>query len=329
MAIINLSELQPTVVSRDLKDYSMMITGESGIGKTELAVDIYGRERTLVLAFENSIKGISGIYGVDVDSYATLSAYISQLENPNTRKKYDTVVIDTLFLLDHCIEKSITDAYGVDLIKDALKWNAGFKIVDKKFLSILKRLQKAGYTLCYIAHPTTKKIKVNNVEIDTLEPKVSNRIKDLLMPEIDIRLFCYTDNENKRKIATQKSVYYDARCRVAEMEPVIDFDAEKLKEEFAKGIDKKQANGGTIVEKLEKQQEEERTFEEAMTYLSKELAAKAQSAGKMAEANRVIVNTLGRDEEGKPRTLAQATPAMKGAIDTIIVELEMLLNEKE
>ena len=61
MAIMNLLDLQPTVVSRDLKDYSMMITGASGIGKTELAVNIYGKERSLVLAFENSIKGISGI----------------------------------------------------------------------------------------------------------------------------------------------------------------------------------------------------------------------------------------------------------------------------
>ena len=325
MAIMNLLDLQPTVVSRDLKDYSMMITGASGIGKTELAVNIYGKERSLVLAFENSIKGISGIYGVDVDSYATLSSYVTQLENPQMREKFDTVIIDTLFLLDHCIEKSITDAYGVDLIKDALKWNAGFKIVDKKFLSILKRLQKAGYTLCYIAHPTTKKVKINGVEIDTLEPKVSNRIKDLLMPEIDIRLFCFTDNENNRKIATQQTVYYDARCRVAEMTPLLDFDAELLKEEFAKGIDRKQANGGVVVDKLEKVEEVERTFEETMEYLTKELATKAQEQGKMADANRIIVSTLGRDEEGKPRTLAQATPAMIGALNTIIAELELIL----
>lgn len=302
-----------------------MITGASGIGKTELAVNIYGKERSLVLAFENSIKGISGIYGVDVDSYATLSSYVTQLENPQMREKFDTVIIDTLFLLDHCIEKSITDAYGVDLIKDALKWNAGFKIVDKKFLSILKRLQKAGYTLCYIAHPTTKKIKINGVEIDTLEPKVSNRIKDLLMPEIDIRLFCFTDSENNRKIATQQTVYYDARCRVAEMTPLLDFDAELLKQEFAKGIDRKQANGGVVVDKLEKVEEVERSFEETMEYLTKELATKAQEQGKMADANRIIVTTLGRDEEGKPRTLAQATPAMIGALNTIIAELELIL----
>ena len=325
MAIINLLDLQPTTVSRDLKDYSMMITGESGIGKTDLAVNIYGKERSLVLAFENSIKGISGIYGVDVDSYATLSSYITQLENPKMREKFDTIIIDTLFLLDHCIEKSITDAYGVDLLKDALKWNAGYKIVDKRFLSILKRLQKAGYTLCYIAHPATKKVKINGVEIDSLEPKVSNRIKDLLMPEIDIRLFCYTDENNQRWIATQKTAYYDARCRVAEMSPIVEFHPEILKAEFARGIDIKQAMGGEIVDKATKVEKVERTFEEIMMYINNDLATKIQENGLMAEASKIIVSNLGRDEEGKPRTLAHATPAMIGALETIVVELEMLL----
>ena len=67
------------------------------------------------------------------------------------------------------------------------------------------------------------------------------------------------------------------------------------------------------------------TFEENMDYLTKVLAQKAQEQGKMADANRIIVSTLGRDEEGKPRTLAQATPAMIGALNTIIAELELLL----
>lgn len=326
--IKNLLDLQTTTVSKDIKDYDMLIIGESGIGKSELALEIYGKEKTLALAFEDSYAGISGAYAVNIDSYATLVAYVSQLENPEVRKKYDTIIIDTLFLLDFCIEKSITDAYGVDIIKDALKWNAGFKIVDKKFLSIIKKIQKLGYTICYIAHPTTKKVKIDGKELDRLEPKVSNRIKDLLLPEIDIRVFCFTDAEGNRKIATQQTTFYDARCRVAEMKPLIDFDAEAFREEFAKGIELKQSKGGAIIDKKVVETREEKSFEELMTYLTKDLSSKCKDLGLLEEATHIINSELGRDDEGRQRGLNCLNSNMKNVLETIIVEVEILINKK-
>lgn len=323
--IKSLLELTPSTVSRDIRDYDLLLYGESGIGKSEFVLDLYGRDRAIALAFEDSYTGISGAYSVDVDSYATLTAYMAQLENPAVREKFDVVIIDTLYLLDHCIESSICQSYGVEILKDALKWNAGYKIVDKKFLGIIKRIQKMGYTIAYVAHPVTKKIKIGGMEIEKFEPKVSERIKSLLLPEVDIQLFAYTDAEGNRKIATQKSQYWDARCRVSEMIPLVDFDPVKFREEFAKGVDKKQANGGMIVEKKETEVETKRTFEEIMEYLSNELASKCNAEGKMADANRIIVGQLGRDDEGNPRTLANATPEMIGALETIVIELEILL----
>ena len=47
--------------------------------------------------------------------------------------------------------------------------------------------------------------------------------------------------------------------------------------------------------------------------------------GKLPDANRIIVSALGRDDEGNPRTLANATPEMIGALETIVIELEVLL----
>lgn len=323
--IKNLLELTPSTVSRDITDYDLLLYGESGIGKSEFVLDLYGRDKCIALAFEDSYTGISGAYAVDVDGYTTLTAYMAQLENPAVREKFNTVIIDTLYLLDHCIEKSITDSYGVELLGDALKYNKAYKIVDKKFLGIIKRIQKMGYAIAYVAHPVTKKTKIGGVEIDKFEPKVSDRIKSLLLPEVDIQLFAYTDAEGNRKIATQKSQYWDARCRVSEITPLLDFDPKLFREEFAKGIDRKQAKGGLIVDKNKVQVEEKKTFEEIMEYLNKELAVKCNETGKMSEANRIIVSNLGRDDDGNIRTLTQATPEMLGALETIVVELEILL----
>lgn len=325
MAIVNLLDLEKKGVSKKLKDYSMLIVGESGIGKSELALDIYGKDRTLALAFEDSYKGIAGAYAVNVNSYSELMAYVSQLENPAMKEKFDTIIIDTLYLLDHCIEKSIVDSYGVELLSDALEYNKAYKIVDTKFLNVLKRLQRAGYTLCYIAHPKTEKKKINGKEIVSYKAKVSNRVEDLLLSELDIRLFCFIDENGQRKIATKKNVYYDARCRVAEMPAILDFDAEVLRKAFESAIFEKADKGEKIIEQIEESNEKERTYEEDMAYLKDVLYPKIEGADKLSESSRIITSILGRDNNGKPRTLKDITPAMKGAVDTLIVELEIML----
>lgn len=322
---LDLLNLQPTTVSRDIRDYDALLYAPSGIGKSEFILDLYGKERTLAIAMEDSYSGIGGAFVANVATMADLTKVLAQLTNPQVREKFDVIVLDTLFLLDHMIEKSITDAYGVDLIGDARKWNAGYKIVDKKFLDIIKKLQKMDYTLVYIAHTATKKVKVNGTEMEKYEPRVSDRIRNLLLPEVDIQLFGFTDANGERQIATQLSPYWDARCRVSKMPALVEWNADTFREEFAKGVDAKTTNSELIVEKKESEIKQERTFEEVMNYLTKDLAVKCQEAGKMAEANRIIVTTLGRDDDGNHRTLAQATPEMKEALDAIAVELECLL----
>lgn len=324
--IANLMDLQPSTVSKDIKDNSMLIFGASGIGKTPLALEIYGKERTLLLAFENSANGIAGAYVVNVDSYATLTAYLGQLQNPAMREKFDTVVIDTLFLFDYYCEKSVTDAYGKDLIRDCLAYNQAYKIIDKRFLSAIKQLQKMGYSLCYVAHPIEKKVKgANGVEYMRIEPKVSDRIANLLLPEVDIRLYCGYDEQGQRAIYTQSTPFFDARCRVSEMPPILPFNGNTIREEFAKGVDRlAETNAGLIIEKREKVIVEEPTFEETMNKIM-QLGSKAQELGKFEDANRILLAELGCDNDGNPRRIDQATPEMMGALKTILVRLEQLL----
>lgn len=327
MQIANLMDLQPSTVSKDIRDNSMLIFGASGIGKTPLALEIYGKERTLLMAFENSANGIAGAYVVNVDSYATLTAYLGQLQNPAMREKFDNIIIDTLFLFDYYCEKSVTDAYGKDLIRDCLAYNQGYKIIDKRFLTAIKQLQKMGYSLCYVAHPVEKKVKgANGVEQIRIEPKVSDRIASLLLPEIDIRLYCTYDEQGQRVVYTQATPFFDARCRVSKMPPVVPFDGNIIREEFTKGVDKlAKTNAGLIVEKKESVIVEEPTFEEVMDKIM-QLGFKAQELGKFEDANRILLAELGCDNDGNPRRIDQATPEMMGALKTILVRLEQLVD---
>lgn len=325
--IKNLLDLETNKVSRNIKDYSMMITARTGFGKTPFVAELYG-ETALFLAFEKSTKGIAGVHTVDVDSYQTLLAYIGQLENPEVRAKYDVIVIDTLSLLDYLCEKSVTDSYGKDLIKDCLGYNQAYKIVDKRFLEVLKKLQRMDYTMCYICHPTEKKVKINaNEEIIKYEPKVSDRIKNWIIPEVDVRLYCDFDEKGNKVIYTRTTPFFDARVRGSEMPMTIPFDATTLREEFSIGVDRYVGSKDFITDSIEKKNvapEKDRPFEVVMNEIVA-LGNKLGEIGKGNEVNRILSSNLGCDDNGRQRTLQDANERMIPALEVIILEFKKLL----
>lgn len=325
MAFVNLLELKPNSVSKDIRDYSMLLFGDSGIGKTPFIHELFG-DRVLFLSFEQSQKGISGAYAVDIDSYATLMYYIGQLENPQVREKFDAVCIDTLFLFDYMCEKSVTDAYGKDLIRDCLAYNQAYKIIDKRFLTALKRLQKMNYSMIYIAHPVEKKVAgTDNVKI---EPKVSDRVKSLLLPEVDIRLFAAQMPDGTRKLFSRSTPLFDARCRIGNMKPEIPFDVEELKKAFAEGIKEIEDNGGSVEEHRESKHTTttERPFETVYQEVM-ELGKRLNEVGKVQEGMKIIYQELGTDDNSNQRTLKDVDESMTPALEVIIVRLNELLSK--
>lgn len=330
MKLVNLAELEVVKVSKDINDYSLMLTAPTGYGKTPFLAELYG-ERALILSFENSQKGIAGAYAVQIDSYETLSFYLGQLQNPEIRKKFDVIIIDTLFLLDYCCEKSVTDAYGKDLLSDCLKWNKAYKIVDKRFLTVIKNLQKMNYNIVYVCHPVEKKVKApNGQEYTKIEPKVSDRIKDLLIPEIDIRLFASYDAEGNKVIYTQGTPYFDARCRVGDMDAVVPFNAKVLREAFAQGIDRKVSNKDLIVDNLERKNvaiDNERKYEEVVNELMS-LGQELEIGGLGLQAQMIVNAELGTDDDGNQRTLASVNEKMKPTLEVIIIKLKELKDKQ-
>ena len=329
MAFQNLLELKPNSVSKDIRDYSILLFGDSGLGKTPFVYELFG-DRVLFLSFEQSQKGISGAYAVDIDSYATLMYYVGQLENPQVREKFDAICIDTLFLFDHMCEKSVTDAYGKDLIRDCLAYNQAYKIIDKRFLTALKRLQKMNYSMIYVAHPVEKKVKLQDgTEIIKHEPKVSDRVKNLLLPEVDIRLYATQMPDGTRKLFSRSTPYFDARCRVGNMKPEIDFDAEELKKAFAEGIEDIANKGGNVEEQRKSKHttSDVRPFEEVKQEIMY-LGSKLNEMGKLEEANKIIYQELGTDDNSNQRTLKDVDSTMTPALEVIVVRLNELLSEE-
>ena len=326
--MINLLELETNKVSRNINDYSLMLTAPTGFGKTPFLAELYG-DRGLILSFDNSHKGIEGVNAVNIDSYNILVSYVNQLMNPQVREKFDAIIIDTLSLLDFSCENQVTDSYGKDLLGDCLQWNKAYKIVDKKFLTIIKQLQSMNYTMVYSCHPSEKKVKLNDgKEILRYDPKVSDRIKNLLVPEIDIRLFGAFDSEGKKVLYTHATPFFDARCRAGEMDKVIPFNAQALREAFVVGVERK-VSKGNIVDNLEFKnvvKEQTRPFKDIKNDIMK-YGTLLKEQGLGVKANEIVCQELGLDNEGNQRTLQNVNEKMSPALEVICTKLKLQLEQ--
>lgn len=93
---IDLLNLQPTKVSKDLSDKYIMIYSAPKAGKTTFAASV---PNNLLIAFERGYNGLDNIYAVDAQKWSDFTQILKQLEKPEVKEKFKTVTIDTIDLM--------------------------------------------------------------------------------------------------------------------------------------------------------------------------------------------------------------------------------------
>ena len=90
---INLLNIQPHKVSKDLSGYITYIYGAPKTGKTTLAVQM---PKTLLLAFERGYNALPGVLPQDVTSWAEMKQVMRELKKPEVKANFDAIVVDTV-----------------------------------------------------------------------------------------------------------------------------------------------------------------------------------------------------------------------------------------
>ena len=90
---INLLNIQPHKVSKDLSGYITFIYGPAKIGKTTLATQM---PSPLLLAFERGYNAIPGILAQDVNTWGEMKQIYRELKKPEVQAAYKTIVVDTV-----------------------------------------------------------------------------------------------------------------------------------------------------------------------------------------------------------------------------------------
>lgn len=93
MAGINLLELKPNKVSRQLGGYITFMYGPPKIGKTTFGSKM---PKPLLLAAEVGYRAIPGIIAQDITSWSQLKQVVRELKKPEVRATFDSLIFDTI-----------------------------------------------------------------------------------------------------------------------------------------------------------------------------------------------------------------------------------------
>ena len=262
--MIDILSIKPTVISRDLKGKYLLIYGKPKTGKTTMASRF---PKNLLIAFEKGYNAIDGIKAVDINKWSEFRQVLRQLEKPEAQAMYDTITIDTTTIAYEMCEQFVCSQNGVQSIRD-IPWGQGWTLVKKEFETCLRKITMLGYGLVLISHIEMRKEKTaDDSEIEILAPSMPKRCYEVVNQIVDIIGYIATEWDDEgnshRWLYTRQTPTVMAGSRFPYLAPKIKLGYDELVAAINEAIDKQRdIDGATVVDKIEKKQEEELSFEE-------------------------------------------------------------------
>ena len=145
---LNLLEIQPNQVSRDISSYTTLLFGPPKIGKSRLAAEF---PSPIFFCTEPTQETIPAAYLAPVRKWSEIKNYVKQLKQPALKERFKTVVIDVIDLAATYCEEYICNQQGVEAIKD-IPWGEGYKMEENEFRKTLYEIRQEGYGLVMLSH---------------------------------------------------------------------------------------------------------------------------------------------------------------------------------
>ncbi len=215
-------------MSEKFEDYSYIINGVGGIGKTSLVYQI-GKiitgsdEGTFIITCggENKPKHIPGAFGDVAPDFKTFCAIVKELcdnkaEYPDTK----FVAIDSLDEYARICENFVVAEWNAqcdinERAKSIAQAYKGFQKGESRACDLMIqqviKLQSAGYSILEIGHTKTKLKEdiISKVQFEQLTCNLDNKYYNALKDKVNLVAMCYWENvveniEEKKNAFTKK-----------------------------------------------------------------------------------------------------------------------------
>lgn len=320
MAILNLLDLQPTTISRDLRDKYILLYGPAKCGKTSFAAQI---PNNLIFCFEKGVNFLPGVFAVDVPKWVEFKALLKQLEKDEIKQKFNTVTIDTVSLAYDLCTQYICSQNNVKTLGD-IAYGKGYALVKDEFTNALRQISMLGYGIVLITHAKVKNVKIDDdTTVEIASPNIPDRAQDVVNALVDIIGYIDVSYENDtavRTLITRGTPNIIAGSRLKYLASRIPFGYDELINAIGEAIEKQaKIDGAKVVDKGTMQKViEKRPFEETLAE-AKELWTKLVNEGK-AEVVMAEVESL----FGESMKLSEIPESKQDVFEVLIEDMRSM-----
>ncbi len=339
---IDLLNITPHQVSRDLRGYSVFFYGEPKSGKTTIATKF---PRHLLLAFEKGYNAIPGAMAQPINTWSEFRKVLRQLKDVKVKEQFETIIIDTADIAYDLCEKYICDnakrpdgGFGVDSVAD-IGYGKGYTMVAKEFDECLRSIIQMDYGLVLISHAMDKTFKdETNTEYSQIVPTLGNKPRQIVSRMCDIIGYSRSVQDNEggttTKLFMRGTPRYVAGSRFKYTPDYIDFNYKSLVKAIGDAIDKQMEEDGSEYFTTERNNlylntREELNFDALMEEFNSIIQSIMKTASEEEFANywqpRIVQIT---DRYlGKGMKVSQCSREQTEALDLIVTDLHDLVKD--
>lgn len=239
---IDLLNIQPHKVSRDLSGYITYLFSKPKFGKTSLVAKA---PKSLILATEIGYNAIEGVRAIDISSWADIRAVLKELKKPEVHEMYSIIAVDTIDKAAAYCEKYICAQNGIEDLSE-IGYGKAYKKMRAEFEEVFDTMTKLGYAVFFIGHEqiltlTREDGSTYNRIVPSLSPEKVNAIIENMAD-----IYCYgrekkteDDQPNERVLVMRDNTgMVSCGCRFEHIAHEVPMSYESLVDALNDAIDK-------------------------------------------------------------------------------------------
>lgn len=180
---MDLLNIVPHQVTYGVSGKHFLFYGPPSTRKTTVATSF---PNSILFATEIGYQFIQGVQAINITSWYDFTKAVRQLKNPEVKARFQTVVIDTISLLQDMAIQFICDKHGIEALGD-IGFGKGWTDYRKEMAKQLNYIAQLGYGIVFSDH--SREERNDDGKIIAAKPRMDNTTSTIVNALVDFTFF--------------------------------------------------------------------------------------------------------------------------------------------